>query len=108
MKFRRDGKTSLQDRKRWTSWLTVHAKLVKAAGLPSDVVLSEEKFSYFLQHTYNQDGYLARAPWFSLDLMTNDQRRALWQLIQAAKTTLWVSRTGYSLDDLARTFWPRE
>ncbi len=43
-------------------WLEVNAHLVEEAGLPEDVLASQDKFNYFVDKTYGQDGWLSQAP----------------------------------------------
>ena len=59
------------------SWLQEHWHLVEDAGLPADVIVSEEKFTYFITYTYNQDGWLGIAPWFSVEGLPVRERQAL-------------------------------
>ena len=104
--FRRDGKLAHNQNERWSKWASEHAALITAAGLPSDVVAAEQKFAYFVDYNYNQDGYLGIAPWYSAYDMTHDEQVALWDLIQAAYTSLWTYPHEYSRSNLERIYGP--
>jgi hypothetical protein len=109
MNFRREGKTLHDKRRDWAVWLDTVSDLVRTAGLPRSVIESEDAWSYLVDKTYSQAGYLAEEPWFSIETMSAPQRAAFWELL-----CRWVrDRAPESPDHQLRSFeatykWPIE
>ncbi len=106
MSYRRDGKTAHTESRAWSQWLHERESLVAAAGLPTDVVESEASFAYFVDYTYGRDGWLGKAPWFSVDKLDSKQRAALWSLIVQAYENLWDHPHESAAASLERTYGP--
>ncbi|WP_144988538.1 hypothetical protein [Gimesia aquarii] len=94
MSYRRNGKKMHE----WYKWLQERKSLVATAGLPADVAESEDTFGYFVDHSYNQAGWLGKAMWFSVDDLNSEQRAALWSLIVQAYETLWSNCSDLNLE----------
>ncbi len=106
--FRRPGKSIHSKRCDWEAWLSTHADLVVAAGLPASAIETEDAWWYFLDRTYTQAGYLGTDIWFDAGTMTADQRRSCMSLIEQ-----WIAERGadlaeYTTRALRITFGPSQ
>lgn len=103
MSYRRNGKKIHANSIKWSNWLDERKFLIITAGLPTDVVKSENSFGYFIDHSYSQAGWLGKAAWFSVDDLDSKQRAALWSLIIQAYETFWSHCSKVNLE---RTYGP--
>jgi len=86
-----------------------HTRASREDRLPQDVLASEQSFWYFVENTYNYPAWqeAASRPWFSVDHLGSDQRRALWTLIQRIVQDFDDEpEQDRRLEDLRRTYGP--
>ena len=109
MKYRRQGKSNLDNGRTWRNWLLANSALVEASGLPQSVLQSEETFWYFVDNTYNYPAWeeSPTAAWFSVDHVDLAQKRCLWSLLEKAVEDLPLDCDARTyLGDLERTYGP--
>ncbi|QDT75895.1 hypothetical protein I41_51400 [Lacipirellula limnantheis] len=106
MSFRRKGKALHEKTREWSEWLASVDQLVSAAEIPSSVLDTEEAWLYYIDRTYSQAGYLGKAPWFTVDLLSHDQAEAVWSLIGRWLKDRWPDAPEYMTRQLRATHDP--
>jgi hypothetical protein len=80
MAFRRDGKSAHAHTRDWREWLERHSDLLRASGLPPQVLRTRKDWDYLLRYGYH--GYPQID--FQLEELTADQRAAFRRLLEVA------------------------
>lgn len=106
MSFRREGKALHDNAREWSGWLASVEQLVRAAEVPASVLDTEEAWSYYIDRTYSQAGYLGKAPWFSVDQLSHDQAEKVWALISRWLQDRWPDAPEYTTRQFRATHDP--
>ena len=80
MGFRRDGKKAHAETRSWQAWLAEYAELLRAAGLPPQVLRSRADWEYVLRHGYHGWPRID----FLLEELTAPERRAFRRLLEVS------------------------
>jgi hypothetical protein len=87
--------------------------VIQRSGVPASVLRTAEDWWYFVENTYyrpfrhSDDEQL---PWFEVNQLDRENRRALWELIRNAVTVFFADhQTEYPgwLNSLESTYGPR-